>query len=229
MATNDFNLSRTELVKAALRRLGNSRPDSIAQANAVEALNLLIRQKDESARWFWAISNTETSLTTVADQRTYATGATSTTIATNIVGIENLQIYTSGTYDPPLTELSKSESMNTFYREGTGRPLEFHLQKGTLPSANVLHLFPTPDAAYTLKYNYRRSLAEFDASTDNPDVPQHAFITLIALLAHYLAPEYGVDVNAYQILQTEADKAWANLLGNNAENYTPAPARTVYF
>lgn len=233
MATNDYNLTRIEIVKAALRRLGNTRPDATAISQATEALLLLTREIDEEGRWYFAISNTETSLTLVTSQRSYATGATATTIATNIVDLENVQIYTGSApsivYDPPMRLLSKDEALATWNREGTGRPYECYLEKGLTAAAHKLHFFPTPDSAYTVKYNYQRSLAEQDSSTDSPDVPLHAVNMLKKRLSHELSAEYGVDPNVYQILKNESDEAWARFLARNSEKVSPTTIRTEFF
>lgn len=216
-------------MKAALRRLGNTRPDPLSISGATQALNILIRKKDAQGRWFWAVSNTESTLTLIASQRSYAAGVGASLIPTNVVKLENVQLLNSTSYDPPMQILSKSNSLSTWNREGTGTPYQCYLEKGTLPTANKLHFFPTPNAALTVKFNYRRSIAEFDAATDNPDVPQFAQECLISLLAYRLAPEYGTGGETYAILKTEANESWSEMTAMNAETFDSTPARTEYF
>lgn len=191
MSSSTANMTRTDIVRFALGKVGNTDPTTTESADAVTLLNAKIKELDEKGRWLWAISNTPTALTLVAGQRSYATGATATTIATNILELERVELVISATDLRPVRIVPKSEAIGTWEREvSNGEPYLVHLQNAPLMTNQTMHFFPTPMQAYAVQYYHRRRLYDFTLSTDNPDFPPGWNIKLINILAAELAPFY---------------------------------------
>lgn len=226
--TVNFTITRTELVDAALRMLGNHYPSQTDRSNAVQTLNMRLRVIDTKGRWFWGISNTETTLTLTSGNRSYSVATAPTGIASNILDLELFQLWDGVGYTP-VRIVSKEESLNTWEREGTGQPYLVFLERGLTAASNKIHTFPTPDATYTAKYTYRRRLYDFDLTSDNPDLPQDAYDFLKKDLASQLAPEYGKSLPEIQLLSALADKALEDLRAANTQHYDIQPVATEYF
>jgi len=64
-----------------------------------------------------------------------------------------------------------------------------------------------------LKLIYQRPLEDFDASTDNPDVPQEYYEQLVYGLAIRLAPEYGLESGRRRQLLQEAQLLGIGVMG----------------
>lgn len=212
----------------SLRRVGNRRPTAQDRAEALIALNLMTKAADVKGRWLWAISNTPSTLTTVASQRSYEAGSGATKIALNILELEHVDLVESGTR-AGLDIIDKTQSFETVFRNNTGRPIQVYLECAAKMSDQKLHVFPTPDNAYTIEYYYRRRLFDFTAASDNPDMPGEAADYLVKGLAATLSPEYGLPLSERNDLRLEAAEALRLLKGDNAEDAPVQTISTVYF
>jgi hypothetical protein len=186
-------LTWAQLIERILRRVGQKNPSTQERNNCAQMLNVLIHSLNSDAKFPWAISNTETSLTAVSNQRAYATGATATTIPIYIFRLIPGQFfeYTNSQYTP-IEVITKRESLTTFEREGTGQPYKVFLERATNPANNRLHLFPTPASAYTYKFTYQRSLYDLNSQSDNPDFPTDWFKCLEYGGAAEMGDEYAI-------------------------------------
>src|SRR6185369_17002519 len=93
MSTNNANLTRDRLVRRALKRVGNTEPETSQIAEAVETLNIKIKELDERGKWLWAINNVETSLTLVASTSSYTVATPPTGIASDILDLNTFALY----------------------------------------------------------------------------------------------------------------------------------------
>ena len=227
MPNSDANITRSELVTLSFDRIGVTNPSNEDNARAVKLLNLKLRELDELGEWAWAVSNTPTTLTLVSSQRAYATGATATTIATNILQLERVEIV-QGTTLRPLRIISKPESISTWARENTAEPTDVFLEVAPLMTSQKMHFLPTPNAAYSVQYYFRRRLYDFDLASDNPDMPPGWGLKLVKILADELAPFY-VPQAEWAGHRVDANDAIQKGRAANEGKSDPTPQRAVYF
>ena len=90
--TSDFTVTRNDLITQALSAIGVSEPQNNDMALGVKVLNYLVRNLDARGEWLWGISNTESTLTTVASQQAYVTGVGASNINANILKITYVHI-----------------------------------------------------------------------------------------------------------------------------------------
>ena len=227
MPNSDAKLTRTQIINLAFKQIGNTNPSADESAEAVTVLNAKIKELDEDGRWLWSVSNTESTLTTVSSQRSYATGATATTITTGILELESVQLLSGSNYTP-IDIISKTDSLTTYEREGTAEPYLAYLETAPLLADQKLHLFPTPNAAYTLKYTYRRRLYDFDSATDTADFPAGWDLKLVKILAAELSTLYLPLSEASGHLTLGKDSEERGRAANS-EKYTPTRQVAEYF
>lgn len=228
-STADFDLTRNQLIDRAFKKVGVEEATTDQINDAAIVLNVLIRHLDARGQWLWAIDNTESTLTLVSSQQEYATGATSTTIATNILRLEYAAVL-NGTDRKPLTILDKATSLRTHLQDDTSsEPVAVHLERKKLLTDNIMLFYPTPNSAYSVVYKYRRPLFDFDATTDNPDVPGEFVKPLISLLAVDLGEEYGMPLQERQLLEVRGERQFDEARGFHASRSNHEPVETEYF
>lgn len=227
--TADFDLSRTELIKSALRLLGETEPSTTEISHGAQALNILTRHLDTKGDHLWTISNTENTLTLVAGQQAYVTGVLATTIKTNILKLAYASVYIGTNYED-LMLLDKPQSLRTPLRgESQSQPVAAYLERAKLLTGNRLLFYPTPNSAYTVKYAYRRPLYDFDTATDNPDFPSEFLKPLKYLLAYELSPEYGTPIQERQGHLSDGERAWKEATAFNSDRPSYKTLATEYF
>lgn len=226
-ATSD--LTRTELITLSLGSIGVAEPSSSDLALGVSYLNMLIRKLDADGKWFWTIDNTESTLTTVASTSNYTTGVAGTNISANILKLESATVLI-GSRRIPLIVLDKPSSIRTTLKDDTaGQPTHVYLQRNKLLSDNIMILFPTPNSAYTIKYNFRRPLYDFTSASSNPDMPSAFNLALTKLLASQLAPHFGIPLQERQLLYQDGKVDFEDTIKGMADPPSQEPLRTEYY
>lgn len=103
------------------------------------------------------------------------------------------------------------ENFNRFGQKlssGTSIQLYYDPQENT----GQLYVYPTTlDTGQTLFIEYQNPIQDFNASTDDYDLPQEWGLALKFNLALLLAPEYGVPMEQYQIIEKQAGYWFAKL------------------
>lgn len=227
--TADFDVSRNELIRMSLRSIGVTEPSNQEILDGAQVLNTLVRHLDERGNHLWAVSNTLSTVTLVANQQAYVTGVGANNIAANISELAYCSVLIGTEYED-LTLLDKPSSLRTRLKsDSNAQPIAVHLEKGKLLSSNRMLFYPTPNAAYTVKYNYKRPIYDFDTTTDNPDFPSSFILPLKKLLAYELSQEYGVPAAERQELLTMGEKGWADALAARADKPAYTTLRTEYF
>jgi hypothetical protein len=211
-----------------LRRIGNSNPSASERAQAILALNMIVKRVDVRGRWLWAISNTASTLTLANGTRAYSAGATASTINTNILELESVFLV-EGTSTTELEIIDKSRAISNPYRDDSGKPLEVYLETAPVMANQKMHFFPTPNSTYSIQYYFRRRLYDFMASSDDPDFPGEWVNYLVKELAGEISPEYGVPLQERQYLKMEAEAALRDLNATNAEAAPTQTVQTLYF
>ena len=222
--TTTYTQNRLTIEKRALRRLGVTNPSATELANTTEAFQALIKKLSALAPWIWNISNTASSFSTVAAQRTYS--AASSEIAIDIWDIEHIEIDRGGTYQP-IDLIDKTDSLTTYEREGTGEPYLAYFERATLPGSSKLHLFPTPSAVLTINYTYQKVMSDIGNTTDSVDFPQAALTDLSILLAADIADEYGAPNLGDWV--SRAQLAQRDIITLNYQNIKKKTVTSEYF
>lgn len=230
--TSIHTLTRNDIVRRALRKLGNKNPSNTDIVDGVNTLNDIVKEVDIDGRWLWASTVDETELILNLNQRTYVFSATPgvSNIPGDILDIEqNAMFLLKGTNFVTIRKLSYSERISTFDRENNNEPVSFYLDRQPDPHNSTISFLQTPNATYTARFTYRRRLFDFTAAGDNPDFPQEWNLTLIFKLASELSDEYGLPLQERQLLEVKADKKMKIMKGETSETQTPIPITTEYF
>jgi len=222
------DLTRDQLIDDGFSEIGVNEITVTERADAVRKLNMLIRHLDESGYWLWAVDNTESSLTTVAGQSEYVTGALATNIPTNIVKLEWAAVLI-GTKRDVVEILDKPLSLRTTLKDdNNSQPIKCHLERAKLLADNKLIVYPTPNSAYQFLFHFRRPLFDFTNPTDNPDFPSAFNLSLAKLLAQQLAPSYGIPLGERQILGSEGSALFKEVTAGFAEKPVLRPVKTEF-
>jgi hypothetical protein len=120
--------------------------------------------------------------------------------------------------DIPLRIVGENEYWMLSNKASEGRPVILHYDAEYDGSSNQgtnakgkLYLWPEPDSntATNLKlfFRYQRPFLDFNAATDELDMPQEWYNAVRLNLAKAIAPEYGYPIMDYDRLVKEADEA----------------------
>ena len=113
----------------------------------------------------------------------------------------------------PLTNVSHQEFQEISLKTNNGLPSQWHYDPDL--TTGKLSLWPRPDdPEMYFRFTFERMIEDFDASTDNPDLPSEWLETIVYQLAYRLAPAFGVDKN---IVQPEASVMLENMLSWDSE------------
>lgn len=208
--TTNTELTRDEIVEAALRKLGRLAQGQAASsadlADGAEALNNLVAEFQTMGMPLWARKSLN--ITMVADQASYVIGvglATNTAFPLKI--IQAWTEPTSGGGRQPLEQLAIYD-YNLLPTASSGSPSQFSYQ----PNINygTLRLWPAPDtstvANRTLTISYQCPFDEFTASGNTPYFPKEWNNALIYGLADLLSGEWGLPLNDRREIEQKAEK-----------------------
>ncbi len=202
--SNDFNQSALEIIQDALILVGGLEDEEIpSAAQAVYARRALNRMvKAWSAKglkvWCW----NEVSITTVADQASYEFGPTGADLVSeHALEISNVRKVPAGSDETPMRKLSRNEYMNLPKASG-GEPVAVYFER-RLDNGN-LFVWPTPDAAYTIKFSGKQYIEDFDVNSNNPYFPAEWLEAIVYNLAIRLAAKYEVRGEELRILNSQA-------------------------
>lgn len=207
-----FQLARDDIINSALRKAGAVSEGQPATAQAITdatmALNSMLKTFQVKGMPLWAIKEIVFPLT-ATQQYNIGIGATINTpaplkiIQATLLDISNptaqnilpMNIYTHYDFNLLTTQAS------------SGYPI--HLMYEPYWPTGTINIWPTPDAYSITNRNirivYQRPFEDFVASTDTPDFPSYWSEALIYGLAWRLAPEYGVPLQAWELMSKEAE------------------------
>lgn len=229
MPNSDSTLTRDRILRRAFARVGYDSPSTSELATGAEILNDVCADLDPQGRWLWTISNTESTFTTVANQRAYSVGVGASNIQNYILELQTMVIV-RGTSRDEIRIIGKNESIESYELETTsGEPYLAHLKVTPDPANQTIILLPTPDAAYTINYTFQRMIYDFDSANDTPDFPRSMRLDLIKILAAELAPEFGATMQDRQALFAEAELAKKMMKAKNKERKDATRVCAQYF
>jgi len=208
--TTTFSVTRDELIKGALRKIGvvaqGETPTATQITEAAFALNLLVKAWEADGMPLWALRTTPVPV--VANKTTYTLG---TAVTNDVVTDKPLKVTqawnrSTGNIDIPMRLLTKQEYNILGNKQTTGKPIQLYFEP--LLNNSAISLFPIPSAAEvgqsTIYIVYQRPFEDFNSATDVPDFPQEWYDAVLYGLAVRLAPEYGVPLDQRQLLGREA-------------------------
>ena len=133
--------------------------------------------------------------------------------------ISSIRLHSDSGYDRILNSISRSEYFGLPDKTSQGQPVSYYYDPQL--STGTLRLWPAPDAIdYSLKLTYSRSIEDFDTSSNTPDFPPEWLEALTYNLAVRLAPMFGKDQKAIQMIapmalqMLEEIKMWDNENGS---------------
>jgi len=98
--------------------------------------------------------------------------------------------------DQPLTRISRQEWLNISNKVLVGDPSKFYVDHSTL-NTPVIYLWPVPEAALTIKYDYMRYIETLGAMSETLDIQRPWLEACVCGLALRLAEKYNMDRVAY--------------------------------
>lgn len=197
MATSgsvDYGLVTNTIIDAAFNRLGVGSEGEALTARMYEdgrrALNLMVKEWGTTGH-LWL--ETEAAVTLVASQGNYALATLFSKKPLRVLSVRRR--LTTSTTDTPMHALSRDEYDNLPNKTVEGTPTSFYYdpQRAT----GTLYVWPEPTSAVatanTLRVTYLRPIEDFDASNNDPDLPQEWLNALIWNLADELEAEYPLN------------------------------------
>jgi hypothetical protein len=171
----------------------------------------------------WTTVNGAPSGSTVVITSGLASAATSgnvvyvySAVAPRPLRIEQARVQIDSTNETPLRQMSRSEYFALPNKSSSGVPSGFHYSPSL--STGTLYLWPVPDTVdYKINLTAYRVIEDFDAASDNPDLPQEWLAPLVWCLARELAAEYGVDEVTWGRITTMADYWYGKALDFDME------------
>ena len=207
--TTSFSVTRDDIIKGALRKIGvvaqGETPTSDQITEASFALNLMVKAWEADGMPLWALRTTPIPLT--ANVSAYNIGISKTVNTDKPLKVIQAWIRdTTSNVDTPMRILTKQEYSILGNKTTSGKPIQIYYEP--LSDYGVLHVFPTPasiDAANNQIYiTYQRPFEDFNIATDTPDFPQEWYDAVVYGLAVRLAPEYGLPIDQRRVLAQEA-------------------------
>jgi hypothetical protein len=222
--SSNLSTTRNDLINGALRLIGVLDPEGGSAtatqiSNAAESLNFLTKSWMADGLQMWCVKNT--SITLVDGTARYRCGNSQTVNVPKPLKIYEAYLNDSSSdTDTPLVIISEQDYYLLGNKTSEGTPSQMYYDPQR--EYGDIYLFPVPDATAasnkTLKIVYQRPIEDFDASTDEPDVPVEWFNALKWGLAMELAPEYGVSNSRYQLITQEAERRKMMAKGYDQEN-----------
>jgi hypothetical protein len=208
--SNSYNYvtTRDDIIKRALRIIGalgtGETPDSAAVTEAAQALNDIYKEWQADGHLLWRRG--ATLLTAVVSDGDYTVGDGGNLDVESPYKL--LDVYRrTGTgatvLDVPMIQYTRQEWDAIPNKAQTGTPIAWFFQPAAPSVAaetGTLYVWPIPDSNFvttnTGKFNvtYTSTPADFDAASDNPDVPKYMINALVWSLADQLSYEYGVPI-----------------------------------
>jgi hypothetical protein len=182
-----FDPSFANLMDEAFEQAGVD-PSSISQRHITSAkmsLNLMLTEW--VARDSDALYRVDTTTAAVAASDTYFA---LTTGAMDIVDL--VCDYSTDDRDVPMARMSRQDYLNISNKAETGRPTQFYVDQSNL-NAPRAYLWPVPDAACTMTYDYMRYVETAGALSETLDVHRPWLAAVASGLALRLARKYNLE------------------------------------
>lgn len=197
MANSDFDLTRDQIITAAIRKLGaipsggSATNDQLSDGST--ALNAMVKAWQNLGIRLWTAEWTYLAMN----------AGTSIYYPDPILSIQEAFLRRDD-IDYPVDIGNINEFMQISDKTDTGMPgiIAFKYDK----ASPEIHVWPTPEnSTDVLHFLQIRKLQDFDATGDKPDLPSRWINALIWGLAAELAPEYSVTVDVQDRLVSRSN------------------------
>ena len=144
MPTNNFNLTRNELIDMAYEDIKVKAEGESISADllntGIKKLNLIIREHDLSGKHLWAIAATPTTITLVANTFVYTS---SNGLPTTILDLVDASYRDAAGLDTPLQILTNEQYEGQRNKTETGDPTWVYLTENSTVASKTLYIGPT--------------------------------------------------------------------------------------
>lgn len=215
--STNFAMTGNQIIEKAFFVLGVGSIGESLTARHYEdgrlSLNLMVKSWATSEHLWLRV---ERSLSLVAGQAAYTLNPRPMRV------IEARRKVSASGIETPLTEWARSRYTEQTNKSVASIPTAFYYD----PQVNngTLYLWPTPSAAtaaaMTVMLTYWRTIEDFDASTNTPDLPQEWLEALVWNLADSLLTEYPVNDGA---IRSKIERK-AAMLKAQLESFDTEPA-----
>jgi len=188
MATSgsiNFTLTRDEIIQEALEQIGAiGIGDTISNSDITtcsRTLNLMVKAWEAQGIHLWTV--TTQTVTLVEDQASY-------TLSPYALMVKQAWLRNTDNIDRPIKvdSLSNYNLIPNKTTSGKINRIAYDAQLNT----GTLYVWPTPDDdTDVLHLKYLRKIEDFDASSDNADLPQEWLLAIALNLGILVAPKYG--------------------------------------
>ena len=150
MPTNDFQVTRNELIELAYQDLKVLAEGETLSADllttGIKKLNLIMREHDLSGKHLWAIASTPSTITLVANTFVYTS---SNGLPTTILELVEASYRDGSALDTPLEILTTEQYEGMRNKTETGDPRWVYLTEHKTVSSKTLYLGPTLSSVNT--------------------------------------------------------------------------------
>jgi len=200
----DFNITRNDIVRAALRKIGAGAQDAPASSSqlteAVQTLNVMVKSWQSQGVFLWTESWKKIDMVASTAEYVLATAFTDA----NIFNIRSAYLRQGGDTDLAVDIITQEQYAAIPDKTVTGRPYSLVFNRDLTPSVT---LYPVPsDSTYDLYLLCESKLKDFDSTTGNPDFPSNWMNALIYGLAAELADEYMIPLPERQWIRSLAGR-----------------------
>lgn len=127
-----------------------------------------------------------------------------TTDLTRPLEISSVRFRNDDGTDTTLRRLSRDDYFKLSNKASEGRPNSFYFDRQR--DKGILYVYPVPtDCSGRLMITFSRQIHDFDASTDNPDLPTEWLEAIIWNLAIRLSPFFGREDKAAKVSPVAAE------------------------
>lgn len=197
----DYIATRNEIIEDAFEIVGVLEPgqqlsaDMLAQG--VRTLQKMVKAWSKKHLHLWSFNSS--SFSTVAAQEIYTTADLSGD-DDSIIGLDKAFVV-QNSEDIPLRVIPWSEYQDIPDKESSGLPLVIAFKPTPSPS---FYLWPSPDAAYTIKTVSVYPLKDFDSASGSGDIPATFQEALVYNLADRLFDKYPGAMNEREYISAKA-------------------------
>lgn len=124
--------------------------------------------------------------------------------------------YLPSAIDTPMTPLSRHDYYDLPNKANTGTITQYFFDPKL--TTGMINLWPAPsDAQSTFSFTWYKPIQNFDSGNDDADLPQEWIDCLVFNLARVMAPEYGVPMEAYNVIKELAMETLDEMKGWDRE------------
>ena len=180
--TTAFTLDLGDIMEEAYDLCGSELRSGYDYRGAKRALNLIFLEWQNKGLNLWTVEQGTASV---------VEGTSSYTIDSSALDVVDVFLRTNAgntanQFDQRLNRISKTEYNHQSNKLNKAKPTQFYVDKGT--SSIEIVLWSTPDAPYTLVYDFIQKIEDTgDIASNNADVPARYLPCLTYALAYNLA------------------------------------------